>query len=137
PITGDASVCAGEISTYSAPYYPGATYQWSVGAAGEIIGDPSTHAITVKWDAVSAPTPSSVSVVYDNCFLECGGTASLSVRIVPAITRSGDMQVCQNESALVEALAGFGAPPPVAVSWHLLDAGGQVEATSGPSASWS
>src|SRR5690606_5832783 len=36
PISGDVVVCSGEISTYSAPYFPGTVYTWSVGSLGTI-----------------------------------------------------------------------------------------------------
>ncbi len=136
PLEGDERICSGEIATYSAPYFPGTTYQWQIGPAGIIMGNQNKNAITVKWNNVNAVTNSFVEVTYDNCFLECGGSDNLPVKITPEITLSGDAQVCQNAIASVQAIAGFGAPMPVPVNWQLVNAAGQIIATSGTSDSW-
>lgn len=136
PIEGDASVCSGELTTYTAPYFPGTQYQWQIGPFGVILGEQNRNAITVQWDDVNAAASSFVEVVYDNCFLECGGMDRLNVMITPEISLIGDMQVCEGDMAMVQAQAGFGAPSPVNVMWELLDASGQVIATAGPASTW-
>jgi len=136
PVTGDASVCAGSVTTYTAPYFPGSTYHWEVGPAGTILGEDSKHQVTVQWNQVASTTASWVLVNYDDCFLACGGNAFLAVMITPEIRLQGDDQVCENSMATVTALAGFGAPVPVSVSWQLEDASGQVVATYGPADNW-
>ena len=130
PIDGDASVCSGEISTYTAPYFPGTQYHWEVGASGTILGGQNTNGITVKWANVNTPTPTNVEVEYDNCFLECSGNDVFNVNISPEIRLNGDVQVCQNQSATATAEAGFSFFTPVNVSWHIEDADGAIVFTS-------
>ncbi len=119
PVTGDASVCSGELVTYSAPYYPGVEYAWSVGSYGTIIGDQTNSAVTILWQNVGTTTSSLVAVVFDNCFLECGGQAMLPVSITPKIRITGDDVVCQNEVATIEALSLFSPYSPANVSWSI------------------
>ncbi len=130
PVDGDESVCSGEIATYTAPYFPGTTYQWQIGPAGIILGNQNKNAITVKWNDVSSITNTFVEVTYENCFLECGGSDNLSVNITPEINLSGDAQVCQNEIASVQATAGFITPMAASVQWQLKDPSGTVIASS-------
>ena len=126
PIDGDISVCSGEITTYTVPYFPGTQYQWTVGSSGTIMGGQNTNGITVRWADVNVTTSSSVDVQYNNCFLECAGSDALAVSITPEIRVSGDIQVCQNQTATVMAEAGFNAFFPVNVSWHVEDSSGTI-----------
>lgn len=125
-IEGDDRICYGEVVTYTAPYFPGTQYQWIVGPKGTLLGGQNTNGITVRWDKVGTVTPSFVSVEYDNCFLECAGEGLLNVAITPAITIIGDIQVCQNTSASVEAKAGFYPLFPANVQWHIENAEGDI-----------
>jgi gliding motility-associated-like protein len=126
PVDGDASVCSGEITTYTAPYFPGTQYLWQVGQSGTILGGQNTNGITVQWDNVNVTTSSSVDVQYNNCFLECAGNDALAVSITPQIRLNGDIQACQNQTATLMAEAGFGTFSPVNVSWHVEDAAGNI-----------
>ena len=126
PIEGDASVCSGEIATYTVPYFPGTQYQWTVGTSGIIFGGQNTNGVTVRWANVNITTPSTVEVYYNNCFLECAGSDALAVSITPEIRLSGDIQVCENQTATVMAEAGFSTFSPVNVSWHIEDESGNI-----------
>ncbi len=137
PIEGDPSVCAGEIVTYTAPYFKGTEYNWQVSAAGLILGGQNTNAITVKWNDVNTVTNGTVSVNYENCFLECNGEDQHSIQITPTITLTGDVQVCQNEMATISAQAGFIAPLPASVDWQIRDEQDNVLFSSaGPSSTF-
>src|SRR5690606_31858239 len=98
PISGDALVCGDAYAIYSAPWFPGATYTWQVGPFGEIISGHETNAIVVQWNNVVKPITSFVEVIYDNCFLECGGRASLDVTISPNLFIQGDHKVCEGRT---------------------------------------
>lgn len=126
PIEGDASVCSGEKATYSAPYFPGTQYHWEMGTNGHFVSDDGGHEITVQWDEVNSPAASFVKVTYNNCFLECGGEASLNVNITPEIRIQGDQQLCQNATGSVSAIQGFEIFQPVNVEWHIEDAAGNI-----------
>lgn len=126
PIDGDVSVCSGEITTYTVPYFPGTQYQWTVGSSGTILGGQNTNGITVRWADVNVTTSSLVDVQYNNCFLECAGSDALAVSITPEIRLSGDIQACQNQTATVMAEAGFNTFSPVNVFWHVEDSSGTI-----------
>jgi len=130
PVDGDASVCSGEIATYTAPYFPGTQYQWQVGPSGTILGGQNTNGVTIQWDNVNAAVSTTVEVYYNNCFLECFGHDILNVNITPQIRLSGDVQVCENASASVFAESGFNVFSPVNVNWHIEDADGNVVYTA-------
>jgi hypothetical protein len=103
PIDGDAQVCSGEISTYTVPYFPG-----------------------VQWDDAGFVAPSFVEVTYDNCFLECGGSAHFDVTITPEIYLIGPAQVCAQGDATIMAEGGFVSPVPVDVLWHIENIAGGI-----------
>jgi gliding motility-associated-like protein len=130
PVSGDASVCSGEISTYTAPYFPGTQYAWQVGPNGSILGEQNSNAITVQWANVNTTSSSFVEVNYTNCFLECAGSDMLNISITPQIRLTGDIQVCQDGTATVMAEAGFNVFSPVNVSWHVEDAAGNIMYTA-------
>lgn len=138
PISGDVVVCAGEITTYSAPYFPGTVYSWNVGSLGKILGDRTRSSVTVRWADVSVPGTSEVQVTYDNCFLGCGGSDLINVTISPYFQIAGDVEVCAGQEATVNATGGFGMPTSAIVQWSLENsAGDEVASGSSPSASWS
>lgn len=45
------SVCTGASATYEVRKIPGATYQWTLGSGGNIVSNPSSHAVLVEWTA--------------------------------------------------------------------------------------
>jgi gliding motility-associated-like protein len=127
PVEGDASVCSGEIVTYSAPYFPGTTYHWQVGAYGQILGEENMNQVVVKWNEVTQTRNTRVTVRYENCTLGCAGVDFINVSITPTFHLTGDMQVCEKGTASVSALAGFGANQvPAEVQWHIEDDQGQM-----------
>ncbi len=126
PISGDASVCTGEIVNYSAPYFPGTQYQWQVGPKGTIVDGQNSNVITIHWDDVNTITNSQVTVDYNDCFLGCSGSAVLNISITPEIIMTADEQVCQNDMAIANTTAGFITPLPASVMWHLEDSSGQI-----------
>ncbi|MDQ3017062.1 MAG: PKD domain-containing protein, partial [Bacteroidota bacterium] len=126
PISGDERVCSNELGTYQVPYFPGAIYQWNVSNDGVIISDPTLNAVTIQWNAVNANTASTITVNYDNCFLECQGTDQFNVLITPEIIMTGDRYVCQGYIATAAAYAGFVSTFPVDVLWSIEDEAGNV-----------
>ncbi len=126
PVEGDASVCSGEIATYTAPYFPGTQYFWNVGPNGSILGGQNTNGVTIQWANVNSTTSSTVEVYYNNCFLDCFGHDVMNISITPEIHLNGDIQVCADGSASVSAEAGFGGFSPANVAWHIEDENGQV-----------
>lgn len=136
PIAGDQRVCSGELVTYTAPSFPGAVYEWTVGPGGTILGDESHESVTVKWAEFNVASTSFVKVAYDHCFLGCSGKDSLSVMMTTEITLTGDRQVCQGASATVRAHAGFVSTIPVPVDWSLENSTGDIVASSSQAEIW-
>jgi len=126
PIQGDASVCSGELVHYEAPYFLGTTYNWTLSGNGTIMGDPTSNGIGVLWDDVSSVTNATVSVSYENCFLECQGQDAFGVQITPIIRLTAAREVCQNDFASASAEAGFSSGIPVSVDWEIVDESGAV-----------
>ena len=127
PVEGDASVCSGEIATYTAPYFPGTTYKWTLASFGQIIGDNNMNQVVIKWNDVTQTRNTRVTVRYENCTLGCAGVDFINVSITPTFHLTGDVQICEKGTAGVSALAGFGANNiPAEVEWHLEDDQGQI-----------
>jgi gliding motility-associated-like protein len=139
PVEGDASVCSGETVTYTAPYFPGTTYQWTAGSFGEIVGERNLHQVVIQWGEVTSIRNTRVTVRYENCALGCEGLDVLNVSITPTMRLQGDVQVCEKSTATVSALAGFGSNAvPADVQWHIENEAGQILFTTpGTSSSWS
>jgi len=133
PLQGDASVCSAELVTYSAPYFPGSQYIWTLDAHGTIVSGAGSSEITVLWDRVSSVQTATLTVSYDDCFLGCSGSDDLSVQIVPQIVLVGDRVVCQGSVASIRAEAGFGTVTAVPVDWELRNSDDAVVLTLGNS----
>ncbi|MEM1214197.1 MAG: PKD domain-containing protein [Bacteroidota bacterium] len=96
---GPERVCPGDESTYSVPPFEGTSFNWSVGSFGTIVSGQGTPTIVVEWFDGFIPNESQpVSVDYSNCYLECGGSASLDVRILPEFFLTGEIEVCENST---------------------------------------
>lgn len=97
-IEGPTQVCNETEAIYTLPKYDGTDYVWSVSNFGTIIDGQSTHQITVKWEGNVPNNAQSVSVVYENCYLECGGSADLPVAILPEFYVQSSPVACENET---------------------------------------
>ena len=99
-IEGPEIVCRGSEVTYSTIPYEGTEFSWAVSGFGTIISGQGTNEITVAWSDAFFPTNAqSVSVDYQNCYLECGGSAMLTVNVEPEFYVSGPIEVCENDVA--------------------------------------
>ena len=120
PVNGDTEVCANELTSYSAPSFPGATYTWSLNGLGTIVSGQGTNAISVQWGNASAiQTGQIISVTYDHCYHDCGGTDDISVSITPNLFASGDRNICMDSDGSFSATAGFLNTVPVPVNWSI------------------
>ena len=99
-IDGPQQVCRGEQSVYSVPPFEGTSFNWSVSPFGTIIDGQGTPAVTIEWfDGVIPPGAQEVSVEYENCYLECGGSATLNVFVRPEFYLGGEIELCEDASA--------------------------------------
>lgn len=103
-IDGPQEVCQGEVALYSIPEYDGASYAWTVSSLGQILSGQGTNRIAVRWDGpLSSGLTEWVQVDYDNCFLECSGSAILPVGILNEFYTMGPIVVCEGETASYQA----------------------------------
>lgn len=99
-IDGPQQVCRGDQSVYSVPPFEGTEFTWSVSSFGTIIDGQGTPTVTIEWfDGFIPADAQEVSVTYDNCYLECGGSAQLDVFVRPEFFLSGEIELCENSSA--------------------------------------
>jgi len=70
-IAGPDEVCKEGWSIFTAPFFPGTTYNWSLSGNGFISSGRGTHQITVYWnESVNAPNECTINLSYNNCLLE-------------------------------------------------------------------
>ncbi|MEO0726085.1 MAG: PKD domain-containing protein [Bacteroidota bacterium] len=99
-IDGPQQVCRGDQSVYSVPPFEGTEFTWSVTSFGTIIDGQGTPTVTIEWfDGFIPPGAQQVSVDYNNCYLECGGSASLEVFVRPEFYLTGEIELCADGSA--------------------------------------
>jgi gliding motility-associated-like protein len=84
-IEGNQLVCYGETIEYSVPTFDGTNYTWSMFSFyGTIISGQGTNSIVVRWKSrTTEDGPTGVSVVYENCFIDCQGSDTHEVEILP------------------------------------------------------
>jgi gliding motility-associated-like protein len=119
-IEGPAKVCNSTQVIYSIPKYDGSDFQWTVSEFGTITSGENTHQITVMWEGATPNNNQSVEVVYENCWLECGGTAQMDVSIVPEFYTQGVPLICENESSIFYARETANNSP-ASVNWTVLN----------------
>ena len=107
-ISGPDLVCWDDVTKFSAPYYQGANYVWSITGNGTIIGGYNTNEIIIEWqDQNWQPDTSLIELFIDNCYLECSAYASKKIDIKKRFIVSGDPIVCENQNAFFSAAAGY------------------------------
>jgi gliding motility-associated-like protein len=93
-IYGEQIVCPGSVESYSVPNYQGSSYTWSVTSGGVITSGQGSHQITVQWQDALTSAQQTVSVVFDNCYLDCGGQATLPVDLQTKFFVGGPIVAC-------------------------------------------
>lgn len=129
-IAGPEKVCRGEISNYSLPNYEGAEFIWTVSSQGSIISGQGSNEIQVEWANQFSTTPQLITVDYSNCYLECGGSDSLSVNILPELFVLGPIEVCENGTTQHQSISTLGNMMTPA-NWTVTDGSGTQVWTSG------
>ncbi len=93
-IVGPDLVCKGAAVTYSIQHYNSTYYNWSI-SSGQIINGQGSNTVSVIWNSPNnLPEMENISVDYENCYLECGGSDNLDVNIVDEFIILGDAEVC-------------------------------------------
>ena len=106
-IIGAASACVQSVLSYSALPTAGYSHQWLV-AGGTIESGQGTGAMRVRWSNVGAAL---VQLIVRETATGCADTTDLMVTISqgynPQITVIGDTMLCEGDSVVLEADAGY------------------------------
>ncbi len=104
-IQGQTNFCLNEVLQYTAPYFGGTQYFWSImpPSAGTILSGQGSNLITVQWGGTSA----TLQLTYENNLLDCGGTASLPAQIKAAYSIEPVAAVCQGHTVVISANSLF------------------------------
>ena len=123
-IEGPIVACRGGATNYSIQYYNGTEYVWNVTGNGSIINGWGTNQITVQWDDDPfSDYNATISVSYENCYLECGGQASLPVVLKPDFDISLSELVCSGSQSYITGVEGWNA---ATLSWTITSPSGSV-----------
>jgi gliding motility-associated-like protein len=96
-ISGPAPVCQLDTVTYSTPFIPNHTYQWTV-TNGSIIGLNVGPSIDVLWNNPGTGTVSVRQFSPDGCDSLVSRTITINPVPLPVIT--GPVSICENEPAI-------------------------------------
>ena len=141
PIEGPDKVCEGAVVNYSIIPYEGTDFSWSTSIFGTIIEGHGTNSIVVEWFDGFIPSDAQwVEVSYENCYLDCGGTAYLEVNIRPEFYVSGPIEVCENGNATYNSI-NLENNASMDCNWQVQQLNGTVlwtsaGATSNPAIDW-
>ena len=127
-IEGPDVTCKKGQSIFTVQKLAGTNYNWSISGNGFIIDGLNTNQITVQWEEANwADDQSTITLNYDNCLLECGGSASKNVSLLPEfVVSSFDPNVCVGEEVTVEGISGYSS---VDGDWEVFDKSGALIAT--------
>lgn len=123
-IEGPQEVCKKGYSAYSIQYYNGTDYTWNVTGNGYIIEGWGTNQIVVEWqEDPQSENTAQITVEYENCYLECGGQADLTVTLKPEFEIGVPQEVCQDRTTYFSATEGWNN---AIVSWTITSPSGVV-----------
>lgn len=125
-ISGPQAVCTNERSSYRIQPFAGTEYRWTLSGGGAIIAGQGTNEIVIEWGSFANPNqPRWVVVEYDNCYLGCGGSDSLDVRVRPFFVVDGPSRLCEGaQGSFVARQVPSGGN--LACNWRLFAPNGAV-----------
>jgi PKD repeat protein len=127
-ISGSTTVCVGSTNAYSLPALPGTTYNWAISGGQTINGNnTNTPQINTTWNTIGTYT---ITCVYYDSALNCGGNASLVVNVLPELAISGPVKRCagQNSNLNAHIVSPF---TNVSCNWSISPAGATITAGNG------
>ncbi len=125
-IVGPGTVCPNAESAYTIPNFGGSDIFWSVSGLGNQIAEgQNTNKIKVKWGFQGG----TVSVNYNNCFLECAGSGSMQVQVKPPSFIEGPIDLCKGDSPVFKHKS-LTDNTLMAANWEILDSVGNIVWTS-------
>lgn len=104
-----------EKVVYKAPFIFGASYKWFVNNKLQP-GNSFTHHFYPGTIGINR-----ITVVYDNCFLNCEGEASLDIHVIKKFfIKTESQKICKGSEASFQNNLG------IIVNWEIIDPDGQV-----------
>lgn len=113
-IQGSTTICEGEQYVYRLPKWPATKFDWSVSSSG---GTATLNSTDQRNEiALTATGPGTITLTckYENTMLPCGGSATITINILPKANITGSQLLCQGQSANY-AIGGYTG------TWSLTD----------------
>ncbi|NUQ23105.1 MAG: PKD domain-containing protein [Saprospiraceae bacterium] len=123
-IQGPEIVCRADVATYTAPAFGATEYTWSTSAMGILQSGQGTTEVNVQWAASFNTEPQWVALSYYNCYLDCGGSDTIWVNIIPDFYIDGPPEVCFNSTRSFDARRTDDSNMLIACNWELLSTDG-------------
>lgn len=107
-IQGDPVVCPGDCKTYSLPLFSGTTYTWSLGSGGcGVLSDSvCCNEVEICWSSLLFGCNDTLTVQFYDSFLQCGGSASMVIRLRPQMGIFGPNPTCSNSISTYQSTLG-------------------------------
>ena len=116
-IAGPQEVCKGSTSTYRVPRFGGTQYNWSISGPGYISSGFGTEEIVVQWeDQWNTPSTATILLEYENCSLECGGSAILTINLKDPFAIQGTANICPEGNNYIVASYNWNN---IAADWNI------------------
>jgi PKD repeat protein len=129
-IKGRTNPCPGSTEVYSIEPFGGTNFVWTLSDGGIIKEGQGTNRVVVEWYAFANPNITNwLSVVYDNCYLGCGGRDSLGISVVPNFILGGPVEACAGANSNFNAQLTTNSSP-LQCNWTLYAPNGAVQWTS-------
>ncbi len=129
-ILGPQEVCKDNDETYTIQLFDGTQYNWSLSSGGSILSGQGTNQVVIGWNGTTDPFTSHWLVVeYENCYLGCGGTDSIPVKILPPFLIEGQVELCESTPASFRA-RWLTPDVNVSANWIIFKSDGSVFWTS-------
>jgi gliding motility-associated-like protein len=110
------------------PAYAGTEFIWTVSSFGTITEGKGSNEITVQWANQATSVQQQISVVFESCYLGCGGSDVLLVRILNEVYIEGPIEACPDQMATYTCRTPLGNA--VQADWTVFNNVGLVVATS-------
>ncbi|MCS6928122.1 MAG: PKD domain-containing protein [Saprospiraceae bacterium] len=99
-IQGKERVCPNAEEVYSIEAFGGTDFVWMLSGGGAIVEGQGTSRVTIRWSSTSNPNVvHRLAVRYYNCYLKCGGSDTIEVRILSSFFLNGPPEACAGSSA--------------------------------------
>ena len=123
-IEGPQIVCKGSQTIYTAPRFGGTEYTWTINGPGYITSGYGTEEIVVEWENYwNTGSTATIELQYENCFLECGGSAIINIDLKDPYEILGTADICPSGNNYIFISQNWN---PVTADWNIEGPDGTV-----------